>query len=227
MIHVVTAGNAGLYAAELTRLEQSWGLGAPEADEVQLLSLDDAGAPEFACRLRPLSMEGPGSALTPPLLDQGALGPGTWEIVAEHMFPQLRSPDPAVLNHRLRLRLAILEETRDRGGERLFLKVQIHQLAASLRAGWRMRLLGLPEATASGAVVPAAIDCSEAAIDDFRERLGRAPHERLHLTHGGQTWAAGPKEVEAFLDAARRLTPAQAEVLLQVLRAAASEEGEG
>lgn len=229
MIHVVTSANHHLYARELAQLRLKSGAGEVAADEVGLLSLDGDGAPEFGCLLRPTTPSSVIAMQAPHLFAAGpeaACGPGVWEITRLYAVPRLCAPEPEALARRLLLRLAILEEARERGAERLLQIVEPHRLSTLMRSGWRFTLLGLPGDVRGVPGVVVEVDCSAPAIGVFRERLARGPASRLYLTDKEGTWAAAPKEVETFLDAARQLEPEQIEALLVALRAAAEEDDE-
>ena len=229
MIHVVTRANQLHYARELAQLRLSRAGGAVAADEVNLLSLDRDGTPEFGCRLRPTEAHSLIASKASHLFaaePEAVCGPGVWEITRFYAIPRLCAPDSEAVARRLLLGLAILEEAHDRGARRLLQIVEPHKIATLLRSGWRTALLGLPGDVGGATAVAVAVDCSAAAIGEFRERLASGPSSRLHLTAKDGAWAAPPKEVETFLDAARHLEPDQMEALLVALRAAAEEDEE-
>lgn len=235
MIHIVTEANRGLYTEEFRRLaELARGadrIAALEVDArtVHVLAMDDAGAPEFACRMRPTDDVCRLADLMPELIAAGAESvrrPGVWERLRIYVAPALTEPEPGPHRRWAEVKLAILEEAHDRGVGRIVQAVECHRIAASWTGAWRPRILGLPAMIAGEALVALEVEISAALVLDQRERMAAGPSRRLRLAPGEAPWAAGPKEIEAFLEAAQRLDPDKLPPLLAALRAAMADDEE-
>lgn len=234
MIHIVTEENRSLYAAEFARLEQLTADAPHERaaldsglDTIHLLALDGAGQPEFACRLRPAQGFGDLPEGMIALVDGGAealCGPQVLERERIFAAPHLSGPEPAARRRSGELRLAVLEEARDLGADRIIEFVEPNRLSATLRSSWRTHLLGLPGQRRGVWVVAVEVDASATATDALRESLARGPSRRLRLTPGEAPWVAAPKEVEIFLSAAQSLAPDQLKPLLKAMREAIADE---
>ena len=234
MIHIVTEKNRALYAAEFACLERLIADAPQERSDLEsgpdtthLLALDGAGQPEFACRLRPAQGFGDLPEGVVALVDGGAgalCGPQVLERERIFAAPHLSGPEPEARRRSGELRLAVLEEARDLGADRIVEFVEPSRLSAALRSSWRTRVLGLPGQRRGVWVVAVEVDASAAATDALRESLARGPSRRLRLTPGDTPWVAAPKEVEIFLSAAQTLAPEQLEPLLKAMRAAIADE---
>lgn len=236
MIHIVTEDNRDLYAEAFERLVELVGESpvrraalASDARSTHLLALDGAGEPEFVGLFRPTDA---GCAIAERgrgLVAAGAetiIGPKIWERTRIYAAPGLCGPEPEARRRSSELRLAVLEEARDQGVERLVEVTPIGRLMETLRCGWRVRLLGLPGDLDGEAVVAVEVDASAEAAADLRERLASGPSRRLRLKAGQTPWAAAPKEVETFLEAAQQLDSSKLQPLLVALRAAVADDGE-
>lgn len=236
MIHIVTEDNRGLYVGEFARLAELVGEHpvrraalASDARSTHLLALDDAGAPEFIGRFRPTDAGCAIAERAPGLIAAGAetiIGPKIWERTRIYAAPGLCGPEPAARRRSGELRLAVLEEARDQGVERIVEATPVARLVDALRSGWNVRLLGLPGDLDGEAVVALDVDASAEAAADLRERLADGPSRRLRLKAGDTPWAAAPKEIETFLEAAQQLDSSKLQPLLVALRAAVADDDE-
>lgn len=236
MIHIVTAQNRSLYDDAFAQVAARVGadplraLGL-ETDETtaHVLGLDTNGAPEFLARLRPAEDRSLLADHLPDLFANGAdqvRRPGVWERLRVFAAPYLATPEEGARRRLTELALAVLEEAHARGAERLVQLTQAHLLAALWLSGPNVRILGLPQPVGGVSTTAVEVECTAEVIADYRERNALSPSRRLHLKSGEAAWAADPKEIEAFLEAARRLPPESLRTLLSVLRAALADEDE-
>ena len=238
MIHVVTAENRAVYRRELAQMfaeraaffidRLGWPLTCngeggeqddhDDAEAIYFLVLDRAGEVSASCRARPFA----GGELL-----NGLVGVSTsafqnsWELSRIMLSAPDRPWPPQVRPGELRL--AVLEEAVERGIERLVGVVDALHEAALMRSGYRIRSLGPRLKLGGGAVASFEIDARPEALSDLRRRLGLERARRLRLPRvpaGG----ARPKEIETFLQAARKLRPDQLTELRAALRRAADEE---
>lgn len=236
MIHIVTADNRGLYAREFERIAELLGGESPQregltagAGSLHVLSLDGWGAPQFACRLDRTDVACALAERAPQLVAAGAetiRSPVVWERTRVFAAPGLCGPEPEQRRRSGELRLAILEEARERGIERIVEAAPCNRIVETLRSGWRVSLLGLPGELDGVSVVAVEIDASAEATADLRERLAAGPSRRLHLKAGETPWAASPKEIETFLEAAQQLDSSKLQPLLVALRAAVADDAD-
>lgn len=238
MIHVVTVENRAVYARELAQMftqraaffieRLGWPLtcgpdggeqdGHDDAEAIYFLVLDGAGEVCASCRARPFA----GGDLMNGVAGVSAAASGrSWELSRIMLTPADQPWPPQVRPGELRL--AVLEEAVERGVERVVGVVDGLHETALMRSGYRIRPLGPPLTLGGGRAATFEIDAGPEALDDLRRRLGldRARRLRLPRVPGG---GASPKEIEAFLRAARKLEPDQLTELRAALRRAADEE---
>ena len=234
MIHVVSAANRHLYGDLLSQVRDwrmrlfidqlGWPLtppadaDGPDLTEVHLLALDEDGGLEASCRLRPFDgaslLAGPAAGLA----DHPVLGePGCWELSCLLSRP----PGAPRSVSQGAFRLALLEEALRRGATRLVGVAEAIQRLSLMRSGLDLTPLGPDQPFGRSMAFAFEIAVSRGAVARLRRRIDTEISSRLELSAEATT---RPEEVEAFLGAAARLSPAQKRRLLAALRRAASDE---
>lgn len=220
MIHVVTAGNRGLYAdalAEMHRLrrvhfveERGWSAltvrDGGEYDQyddeqaIYLLCLEEDGRLSCSMRMRPARDASMLTDIFPHLVaaDEPSLNRNdVWEI--SRFFAAAHCRGRGGARRRAEVRLAALEVARSRGINRLIGMIDLEMLPPMLDgSGWRVRPLGLPAPYDEGIAQAIEVQVSQGAVEEMVETLGLEPGVCLEL-EPARTPLLPPHEIETLL----------------------------